>query len=159
MTIGQLRRDISRRDKQRSQLQDQLLQDAVVPSGTEAPSFDPVERDEEILAQLDKIVADKQQLMASNVKTLITVHGETLSVYQARLKAEALRQLAAAWDAVAKDGLASARQPWMAVREAPPVSRQVSIAVARDHATKLQDWANSLSDAIERANWQTEPNS
>ncbi len=158
MTIGQLRRDISRRDKQRALLQEQLLRDAVVTSGTEAPPFDPVERDEEILAQLDQIVTDKQRLMASNVKTLVTVNEETLSVYQARLKAEALRQLAAAWDAVAKDGMATTRQPWITVREAPPVSRQVSITVARDHATRLTDWANSLSDAIERANWQTEPN-
>lgn len=159
MTIGQLRRDISRRDKHRAQLQDQLLRDAVVPSGTEAPSFDPVARDREVLAQLDHILIAKQQLMASNVNTLITVSEETLSVYQARLKAEALRQLAAVWDAVAKEGMASARQPWMGVRDVPPVSRQVSITVAREHATRLTDWADRLSDAIEQANWQTESNS
>ncbi len=161
MTMGQLRRDIARRDKYRIQLQDQLVRDAVTLAGTEPPPFDPELRNDEILAELNQSLTNKQELMTSNVTTMITVDHETLSVYQARIKAEALRQLANIWDSVAKDGVSSTHHPWMAMgqRESIPAVRQVSITVAREHATRFAAWADRLSDAIESANWRTESGS
>ncbi len=155
MTIGHLRRIIARQEKYRTQLVEELHRDAVVPDGVEAPRFDDQERNQALLNDLSVLLQQKQNLMAANIATKVTVDGEELSLYQARLKAEALRQLANQWESIAKEGVAPTGRHWMGAPEKPPV-RQVSITSARQHAHFLLAWADKISDAIEWVNWHSD---
>ena len=154
MTIGHLRRVIARQEKYRSQLIEELHRDAVVPEGVDAPPFDDQERNRALLLDLNVLLQQKQSLMAANIATMVTIDGEELSLYQARLKAEALRQLANQWENIAKEGVGPRGRPWIEAPEKPPV-RQVSITTARQHAHNLMTWADKISDAIEWANWHS----